>query len=58
MARNVTLTEISTYETGRESGERQTSAAGARLVRAHWFGNAGKIDSKDDRLLKIDWCNM
>ena len=41
---NVTLTEISIYETGGEPGERQTSAAGVSLVRAHWFGNAGRAD--------------
>ena len=37
MAMNVTLVLKTTYRTGRESGERQTSAAGVKLVRAHWF---------------------
>ena len=59
MAMNVTLTEISIYETGRESGERQTSATGVRFVRAHWFlllaGLIRKIlaDRLRDRVLDL-----
>ena len=47
MATNVTLVLKMTYETGRESGERQTSAKRVRFVRAHWFSLAGWADPGD-----------
>ena len=48
---NVTLVSKNTYKTGRESGERQTSAREEKFVRAHWFLYIGRTDLKNyDRL--------
>ncbi len=44
---DVTLTEIRTYETGRESGDRRKSAGRVSFVPAHWFLYAGRADPKD-----------
>ena len=44
---DVTLTEIRTYEIGRESGERRKSAERVSFVPAHWFSYAGRADPKD-----------
>jgi hypothetical protein len=43
----VTLMLTKTYNTGRESGERQKSAKRVSFVRAHGFSDAGRTDPKD-----------
>jgi len=55
MGIDVTLVLKKTYETGRESGERQKSADRESFVRAHLFSYTGKADPKDFDRYHIYW---